>query len=78
MFVAGMSSSPPSVQMEEVRRRAQSVLSVSGCAQDVKADVQTMANICLPLSEKYRLLEAETILRENTAGNSSQEVKTQL
>lgn len=70
-----MSSSPSSAEMDEARRKAQSVLSVSGSAQDVKAEVQTMANICLPLSEKYQHLEVETILRENTAGNSSQEVE---
>ncbi|XP_034998147.1 E3 ubiquitin-protein ligase RNF31-like isoform X1 [Hippoglossus stenolepis] len=69
-----MSSSSLSVQMDEVRRRAQSVLSSSGVAQDVKADVQTMASIALPLSEKYRHLTAEEMLRENTASRSKQEV----
>ena len=71
---AAMSSSSLSVQMDEVRRRAQSVLSSSGVAQDVKADVQTMASIALPLSEKYRHLTAEDMLRENTASRSKQEV----
>ncbi|XP_068200092.1 E3 ubiquitin-protein ligase RNF31 [Antennarius striatus] len=60
-------SSPASVQMEEVRRRSQSLLSLSGSAQDVKNDVQTMASIPLPLSEKYRHLGVETMLKENTA-----------
>ncbi|XP_030254798.1 E3 ubiquitin-protein ligase RNF31 [Sparus aurata] len=69
-----MSAGSPSVQMDEVRRRCQSLLSVSGSAQDVKADVQTMANIPLPLSEKYRHFGAEAVLRENTAGRNKQEV----
>lgn len=70
-----MCSSHSSVQMDEVRRRAQSILSISGSAQDVKTEVQTIANIPLPLSEKYQHLEVENILRENTEGNNSQEVQ---
>ncbi|XP_039982824.1 E3 ubiquitin-protein ligase RNF31-like [Xiphias gladius] len=73
-----MSSSPPSVQMDEVRRRALSLLSSSGLAQDVKAEVQTMASIALPLSEKYRHLSAEAMLRENVASRSRQEVMESL
>ncbi|XP_037549700.1 E3 ubiquitin-protein ligase RNF31 [Nematolebias whitei] len=68
-----MSSSPASVQMDEVRQRAQLLLTSSGSAQDVKADVQTMASIALPFSEKYRHLTAEAMLKENTAGRSRQE-----
>uniref|UniRef100_A0A1A7WQR4 Uncharacterized protein n=1 Tax=Iconisemion striatum TaxID=60296 RepID=A0A1A7WQR4_9TELE len=68
------SSSPASVQMDEVRQKARSVLSSSGSAQDVKADVQTMAAIALPVSEKYRHLPAETMLRENTENRTRQEV----
>lgn len=70
-----MCSSLSSVQMDEVRRRARSILSISGSAQDVKTEVQTIANISLPLSEKYQHLEVENILRENTEGNNSQEVQ---
>ncbi len=73
-FLTAMSS-PASVQMEDVRRRSQSLLALSGSAQDVKADVQTMASIPLPLSEKYLHLGAETMLRENTASSTRQEVK---
>lgn len=69
-----MSISPASVQMDDVRLRAQSLLSSSGSAQDVKAEVQTMASIPLPVSEKYRHLTAEAMLKENTAGRSKQEV----
>lgn len=69
-----MSNSPASVQMDEVRRRSQSLLSSSGSAQDVKAEVQTMAGISLPLSEKYRHIGVEAMLRENTACRNRQEV----
>lgn len=69
-----MSSSPASVQMDEARGRAQSLLSSSGSAQEVKADVQTMATIELPLSEKYRHVSAEVMLKENSAGRNKQEV----
>ncbi|XP_054478483.1 E3 ubiquitin-protein ligase RNF31-like [Anoplopoma fimbria] len=69
-----MSSSPASVQMEEVQRRALSLLSSSGLAQDVKAEVQAMAAILLPLSEKYRHLGVEAMLRENMACRNTQEV----
>uniref|UniRef100_A0A3Q0SMN5 Uncharacterized protein n=1 Tax=Amphilophus citrinellus TaxID=61819 RepID=A0A3Q0SMN5_AMPCI len=61
-----MSTSSASVQMEEVRGRAQTLLSSSGSAQDVKADVQTMASVALPLSEKYLHVSAEDMLRENS------------
>lgn len=70
-----MSGSPASVQMDDVRTRAQSALSLSGSAQDVKADVQTMANLPLPLSEKYRHLGVEAMLRENTDQATRHEVK---
>lgn len=70
-----MSGSPASVQMDEVRRRSQSILSVSGSAQDVRTEVQTMASIPLPLSEKYLHFGAEAMLKENAAGGSRQEVK---
>ncbi|XP_029955451.1 E3 ubiquitin-protein ligase RNF31 [Salarias fasciatus] len=69
-----MSASAASAQMDEVRLRARSLLSSSGLAQDVKAEVQTMAAFPLPPSEKYRHLAAEAMLKENTAGDSEQEV----
>lgn len=71
-------SSSPSVEMDEVRRRAKSQLSSSGSAQDVKVDVQTMASIALPLSEKYHELTVEDMLRDNAAGRNRQEVKVLL
>ncbi|AWP21084.1 putative E3 ubiquitin-protein ligase RNF31 [Scophthalmus maximus] len=70
---AVMSDSPLSAQMDEVRRRARSLLSSTGVAQDVKADVQTMAGVALPLSEKYVHLAVEAMLRENTASRSRAE-----
>lgn len=70
-----MSGSPASVQMDEVRRRSQSVLAVAGLVQDVRTDVQTMASMPLPLSEKYLRFGAEAMLSENAAGGSRLEVK---
>lgn len=70
-----MSVSSASVQMDDIRRRAQSALSLSGSAQDVKADVQTMANLPLQPPEKYRHLGVEAMLRENTDHATRQEVK---
>lgn len=70
-----MSCSSPSVQMDEVKRRAQSILSSSGVAQDVKSDVQTIANMDVPLSEKYCHLAVEAMLKENTTSSSRQEVR---
>ncbi|KAK2886759.1 hypothetical protein Q8A73_020705 [Channa argus] len=67
-------SSSLSEEMEEVRRRAQSLLSSSGSAQVVKDDVQAMVSIALPLSEKYRELAAVDILRNNSPGRNRQEV----
>ncbi|XP_029385439.1 E3 ubiquitin-protein ligase RNF31-like isoform X2 [Echeneis naucrates] len=64
-----MSSSPPSMEMDEVRTRAKSLLSSSGSAQNVKAEVQIMAAIDLPLSEKYHHLAAEVMLSENAASH---------
>ncbi|KAM9332869.1 E3 ubiquitin-protein ligase RNF31-like isoform 1-T3 [Pholidichthys leucotaenia] len=60
--------------MEEVRRRAQSLLSSSGSSQGVRADVQMMASVALPLSEKYRHFPAEVMLKENATGGSREEV----
>ncbi|XP_047424660.1 E3 ubiquitin-protein ligase RNF31-like [Mugil cephalus] len=69
-----MSSGSAAEQMDEVRSRAQSLLASSGLAQTVKAEVQTMAAIPLPLSEKYLHFSAEDMLRENTTGRNKQEV----
>lgn len=67
-------SGSPSVEMDEVRRRAQSLLSSSGSAQDVKAEVQTMASLALPPSEKYCQLPVEDMLRSNSAGRNRLQV----
>lgn len=72
---AAMSSNPPSLEMDEVRSRAQSLLSSSGSAQNVKSEVQAMAGMNLPLSEKYHHLAVETMLRDNVTTRSKQEVK---
>uniref|UniRef100_A0A8C7Y1W6 RBR-type E3 ubiquitin transferase n=1 Tax=Oryzias sinensis TaxID=183150 RepID=A0A8C7Y1W6_9TELE len=59
--------------MEEVRRRAQALLSSSGSAQEVKTQVQILASMSLPLREKYQLLRADAMLQENTAGCNTRE-----
>nr|XP_020503211.1 E3 ubiquitin-protein ligase RNF31-like [Labrus bergylta] len=69
-----MSGGSASDQLEEVRRRGQSILSSSGSAQDVKTEVQIMASVPLPLSEKYCHVGADEMLRENVVGHSRQEV----
>ncbi|KAM3860391.1 E3 ubiquitin-protein ligase RNF31-like [Diretmus argenteus] len=73
-----MSSSTLPTELEEIRRRAKSHLSSSGSAQDVKAEVQAMANLPLTLSEKYCHITAEAMLKENAAGHSRQEVVASL
>lgn len=75
LTTAVMSGSPASVQMDEVRRRSQSILSISGSAQDVKTEVQTMASLPLPPSQKYSHLEVEAMLKDNAVGRNWQEVK---
>ncbi|KAG7524316.1 hypothetical protein JOB18_010307 [Solea senegalensis] len=75
---SGSSSSSGSEPMDEVRRRALSVLSSSGVAQDVKGDVQAMADAALPPSQKYQHLAAESVLRENTSSCSKHEVMESL
>ncbi|KAM6977700.1 E3 ubiquitin-protein ligase RNF31-like, partial [Aplochiton taeniatus] len=67
-----------SSQLEEVRKRAESLLASTGSAQDVKADVGLIANMGLSLSEKYCQIGAEIMLRENTARKSRPEVMESL
>ncbi|XP_061777297.1 E3 ubiquitin-protein ligase RNF31-like [Nerophis ophidion] len=59
--------------MKEVKRRGQALL-ISGQFQDVRAEVQKLAAFCLPLSQKYHHIKAETILKENVAGSNKAEV----
>lgn len=54
------------------------MLSSSGQAQDVKTDVQTMAGVSLPPSEKYLQIGAEAMLRENAVGRNRLEVSAML
>lgn len=54
------------------------MLSSSGQAQDVKTDVQTMAGVSLPPSEKYLQIGAEAMLRENAVGRNRLEVMDSL
>ncbi|XP_019729869.1 E3 ubiquitin-protein ligase RNF31-like [Hippocampus comes] len=59
--------------MEEARNRAIAYLT-SGLGQGGKAEAQLMANYPLPLSQKYRHLMVETMLRENVSGSSRAQV----
>lgn len=67
--------STQSVPFEEVRRRAESLLSYSGSAQALKADVQFMANVPLSLSDKFHHITAQTMVTQNIAGHSREEVR---
>ncbi|XP_077411174.1 E3 ubiquitin-protein ligase RNF31-like [Vanacampus margaritifer] len=59
--------------MEAARRRGLALLT-SGMAQSLKAEVQLMANFLMPLSQKYRHLNVETMLRENVSGSDRAQV----
>lgn len=63
-----------SKRLEEIRSRAETSLSSKGSAQEVMDDVQAMANMPIPLSAKYCHIPAEIMVRENSAGDSWQEV----
>ncbi|XP_023680999.1 E3 ubiquitin-protein ligase RNF31-like isoform X1 [Paramormyrops kingsleyae] len=67
-----------SKRLEEIRSRAETSLSSNGSAQEVKDDVQAMANMPIPLSAKYCHIPAEIMVRENSAGDSWQESVTSL
>lgn len=61
--------------MEEARDRAIASLT-SGLGQGGKAEAQLMASYPLPLSQKYRHLMVETMLKENVSGSSRDQVST--
>uniref|UniRef100_A0A8C9T1I1 Ring finger protein 31 n=1 Tax=Scleropages formosus TaxID=113540 RepID=A0A8C9T1I1_SCLFO len=62
-----------SAQLEELRSRAQDTLSTGGSAQDVKPIVQAMASVPLPLCAKYCHIRAESMVKENSTGNTREE-----
>ncbi|KAM9826856.1 E3 ubiquitin-protein ligase RNF31-like [Neosynchiropus ocellatus] len=65
--------------MEEARERAEHALVTSGASQAVRSEVEKMAAASLPLSQKYRLVPAESMLSENAAcGGRRQESLTRL
>ncbi|XP_018596870.2 E3 ubiquitin-protein ligase RNF31-like isoform X2 [Scleropages formosus] len=67
-----------SAQLEELRSRAQDTLSTGGSAQDVKPIVQAMASVPLPLCAKYCHIRAESMVKENSTGNTREESFTSL
>ncbi|XP_012688696.3 LOW QUALITY PROTEIN: E3 ubiquitin-protein ligase RNF31 [Clupea harengus] len=61
-------------QFEELRRRAESQLTLSGSIPEIRTDVTLMAKMALPLSERYKHINAETMVSENAVGQSRHEV----
>ncbi|CAL8292544.1 unnamed protein product [Lota lota] len=61
-------------ELQELRTRVGSELTTIGSGPLVKAGVQSMANLPLPLTDKYRKIDAEAIVRCNTAGSSRAQV----
>ncbi|KAJ8276887.1 hypothetical protein GJAV_G00069010 [Gymnothorax javanicus] len=64
--------------LKEVRSRAESCLMTSGSSPELKPIVQEMANIPLPLSAKYHLIEVDELLRENCTGQGRKESLTSI
>lgn len=61
-------------QFEELRRATEAKLSTAGALPDIRDNVTSMAQMALPLSERYRHIKAETMLVQNAVGESRQEV----
>ncbi|XP_066578956.1 E3 ubiquitin-protein ligase RNF31 isoform X2 [Amia ocellicauda] len=64
-------------RLEELRARAETLLA-SGSAQEVRPAVEEMASLHLPLSDKYRHIAAEAMVRENGGGASDTESMSSL
>ncbi|KAL2085337.1 hypothetical protein ACEWY4_018657 [Coilia grayii] len=62
------------VQFEEHRVRAESRLASSGSVPEIRGDVTVMAQLALPLSERYRHINAVSMVSENAGGQSRREV----
>ncbi|KAI4885278.1 hypothetical protein NFI96_013677 [Prochilodus magdalenae] len=61
-------------QFEDLRKKAESCLAVSGSAQEAKPFVTAMAETALPLSSRYKHIQVETLISDNVTGKSQQEV----
>ncbi|XP_077481048.1 E3 ubiquitin-protein ligase RNF31-like [Stigmatopora argus] len=59
--------------MEEARKRGEALLT-SGVIHNLKPDVQLLADLPLPLSQKYRHLMVGTMLKDNVSGDNKAQV----
>ncbi|KAJ3611852.1 hypothetical protein NHX12_021865 [Muraenolepis orangiensis] len=62
------------LKLNEARRRVGSELTCVGSGPQVKAGVQSMADLPLSLSVKYRIIDAEAIVRGNATGSTRTQV----
>ncbi|KAK0144857.1 E3 ubiquitin-protein ligase RNF31 [Merluccius polli] len=61
-------------ELRELRQRVGSELTSVGSGPQVKAGVRSMARLPLPLTAKYRSIDAEALVRCNTTGDSRAQV----
>ncbi|XP_030204142.1 E3 ubiquitin-protein ligase RNF31 isoform X2 [Gadus morhua] len=62
------------LELLELRRRVASELTTAGSGPQVKAGVQSMAELPLPLNQKYLSIDAAAIVRGNTVGDGRAQV----
>ncbi|CAL8400121.1 unnamed protein product [Arctogadus glacialis] len=62
------------LELPELRRRVASELTTAGSGPQVKAGVQSMAELPLPLNQKYLSIDAAAIVRGNTVGDGRAQV----
>ncbi|CAL8319313.1 unnamed protein product [Boreogadus saida] len=62
------------LELRELRRRVASELTTVGSGPQVKAGVQSMAELPLPLNQKYLSIDATAIVRGNTVGDGRAQV----
>ncbi|XP_063062600.1 E3 ubiquitin-protein ligase RNF31-like [Engraulis encrasicolus] len=62
------------VQFEDLRQRAESRMASSGSVPEIRSDVTIMAQLPLPLSERYRHINAVSMVSENAVGQTRREV----
>jgi len=63
-----------SEQLHKVRMEAELCLYSGGSVVEVRAGVNTMANLPLPPCSKYCLISAETMVIENSFGSNRKQV----
>lgn len=77
VFVFRLQSMATVQELQELRKRTGSTLLAAAPATSpqVTAGVQSMARLPLALNIKYRSIDAEAIVRGNTAGGSRAQVR---